>query len=66
METLVEGGQVVVRVGDDGQGIAPEHLDQLFTPFFTTKEVGAGTGLGLSISQGVTGQSFIPAYFFTC
>ena len=45
--------EVSVTVSDDGCGIAPEHLDQLFTPFFTTKEVGAGTGLGLSISQGI-------------
>jgi two-component system sensor histidine kinase PilS (NtrC family) len=40
-------GAVVLRVTDNGPGIAPEARDRLFTPFFTTK-VG-GTGLGLSV-----------------
>jgi PAS domain S-box-containing protein len=42
-------GMVAVEVRDTGQGIAPEVLRKLFTPFFTTKPVGEGTGLGLSI-----------------
>lgn len=53
IETVVEGRFVVVRVRDTGCGIELRHLDQLFTPFFTTKPVGSGTGLGLSISQGL-------------
>ncbi|MHC4773723.1 MAG: two-component system sensor histidine kinase NtrB [Planctomycetota bacterium] len=40
----------VVKVTDNGRGIAPENLSRVFEPFFTTKPVGRGTGLGLSIS----------------
>jgi signal transduction histidine kinase len=46
-------GIVEVRVGDSGLGIAPDHLKQIFEPFYTTKEVGKGTGLGLSICQNI-------------
>jgi signal transduction histidine kinase len=42
--------QVAVEIADTGQGIAPEHLDQIFQPFFTTKKSGRGTGLGLAIA----------------
>ena len=40
-------------VRDTGVGIAPEHLPNIFEPFYTTKPVGRGTGLGLSISYGI-------------
>jgi two-component system sensor histidine kinase PhcS len=36
-------------VRDNGPGIAPEHMNKIFDPFYTTKEVGQGMGLGLSI-----------------
>lgn len=45
------GGQVAISVCDTGPGLSAEALDQIFTPFFTTKEQGLGLGLGLSISQ---------------
>ena len=41
---------VCVTVRDTGPGIAPERVDDVFAPFFTTKQA-EGTGLGLSISQ---------------
>jgi len=45
--------QVHLRVADSGPGI-PEHvLQNVFTPFFTTKEPGKGTGLGLSITYSI-------------
>ncbi len=53
-ETASENGGppgLLLRVSDDGVGIAPEDMSRVFQPFFTTKGVGRGTGLGLSISQ---------------
>lgn len=40
---------VAVEVADNGRGIAPEHLPNIFRPFYTTK--GDGTGLGLSLAR---------------
>jgi len=47
------GNSVRISFADDGPGISPENMRKIFTPFFTTKEVGKGTGLGLSISHGI-------------
>ncbi len=41
-------GKVVIRVTDNGSGIAAAALDQIFIPFFTTKRDGSGIGLSLS------------------
>jgi signal transduction histidine kinase len=46
-----ERDSIVVRVIDDGPGIAPADLDQIFDQFYTTKPVGKGTGLGLPTAQ---------------
>jgi signal transduction histidine kinase len=45
----VEDDAIVISVEDNGTGVRPEDRAKLFTPFFTTKEVGVGMGLGLTI-----------------
>ena len=45
--------EVIIAISDEGTGISPENMDKVFTPFFTTKEVGKGTGLGLPLCYGI-------------
>jgi PAS domain S-box-containing protein len=52
------GEMVSVRVSDTGSGIAPEHIQRIYDPFFTTKTAPKegqkrGTGLGLSVTYGI-------------
>ncbi|MFC3712861.1 response regulator [Sphingoaurantiacus capsulatus] len=54
---LSPGEYVVISVLDTGTGIAPDILDRVTEPFFTTKDVGKGTGLGLSMVYGFAQQS---------
>ena len=51
--SVPEGGMVEVSIADTGFGIPEENLPKLFTPFFSTKEMGKGTGLGLAIAYGI-------------
>lgn len=45
--------EVTVRVQDSGSGISKDVLEQIWTPFFTTKDVGQGAGLGLAVSYNI-------------
>lgn len=44
---------VLITIKDNGIGIRPEVLENMFEPFYTTKPLGQGTGLGLSISYDI-------------
>ena len=66
-DAMPEGGTLLVRtangngvnitVSDTGSGIAQEHIDRIYDPFFTTKtsprDGRRGTGLGLSVTYGI-------------
>lgn len=54
---LPTGAFAKIVVSDTGQGIRPEHLDKIFEPYFTTKEIGKGTGMGLAIIHGIVRES---------
>lgn len=46
--SIEEGQYICISIEDCGNGIQEDVLEKMFTPFFTTKEIGKGTGLGLS------------------
>lgn len=48
-----QNGWFLLSVQDNGAGIAPDEIEHVFDPFYTTKDVGKGTGLGLAISHGI-------------
>ncbi len=56
IRTAARGGEVEVRIRDNGTGIPRDALARLFEPFFTTKPPGQGTGLGLSLSREIVVQ----------
>jgi two-component system NtrC family sensor kinase len=49
LATEAAGDGVVIRIQDDGCGIAEADIERIFDPFFTTRPVGEGTGLGLAL-----------------
>ncbi len=54
IKTLVNDNEVILAIQDEGEGIKPEILDRLGTPFLTTKEM--GTGLGLAVCYGIAAR----------
>ncbi len=56
LRTYRDDNCVVVEIGDNGPGIAPDVLPHIFEAFFTTKGVGDGTGLGLDTVQRIVNK----------
>jgi signal transduction histidine kinase len=54
LRTSLVGGWLRIEIRDTGTGIAPQHRDRVFQPYFTTKET--GTGLGLFVCRNIVEQ----------
>jgi len=55
-ENILPGPYILISISDNGSGIDPDIIDNIFNPFFTTKDFGKGTGLGLSTVYGIIKQ----------
>lgn len=53
MQSTSNSQEITITIMDNGPGIPEEIRNDIFNPFFTTKDVGNGTGLGLSIAYGI-------------
>jgi len=53
IRTFTEGSWVCCAIRDEGVGIDPAYLNEIVTPFYTTKRESGGTGLGLSVSNNI-------------
>lgn len=51
ISTEFNANNLIVKIKDNGKGIASDKIDKIFTAGYTTKGVGVGTGLGLAISE---------------
>ena len=50
-------GYLRLTITDNGPGIDPEHIERIFDPYFTTKDIGKGSGMGLAVVHGIV-ESF--------
>ncbi len=50
---LPMGDYLRLSIEDSGPGIAPEMINRIFDPYFTTKEIGKGSGMGLAVVHGI-------------
>lgn len=57
IDAELNDGEVVLRFADNGIGIAPAHLEELFIAFFSTKIGRGGTGLGMAIVENLVAQA---------
>ena len=53
VSTCQKKGHIEITIKDSGKGITWEEVENIFEPFYSTKEVGKGTGLGLWVSYGI-------------
>jgi PAS domain S-box-containing protein len=53
LSDLKSGNYLKITVSDNGPGIAPDIINSIFEPYFTTKGVGEGTGMGLALTHGI-------------
>lgn len=63
ISTALEGNEIIVTITDNGCGIPDNIKDNVFNPFFTTKEIGKGTGQGLSMAHNIVEKHKGKIYF---
>ena len=56
LRTWSRGDEVFAEISDTGAGIAPENLERVFEPFFTTRAAGGGSGLGLALCRNIMSE----------
>ena len=57
LRTLTPGKYQKLEVIDNGTGIMPDKLEEIFNPYYTTRQDGGGTGLGLSVVKSIVNNS---------